>query len=33
MIIYHIIPMDASQVWFSACVHKIAVRRVLIFRK
>ena len=33
MIIYHIIPMDASQVWFSARVHKMVVRRVLICRK
>jgi hypothetical protein len=30
MIIHHIIPIDASQVWFSARAHKIVVRRVLI---
>jgi hypothetical protein len=33
MIIYHIIPIDASQVWFSARAHKIVVRRVLMYRK
>jgi hypothetical protein len=33
MIIHHIIPIDASQVWFSARAHKIVVSRVLMYPK